>query len=153
MHLQQRQPGEYLVAGRKDFRPAQVIVPLPHLVGTGQQQLRDALAVGAEDVAIGLAHDVQHHPVVGPVAVVPVAQPVRGAVVHLHVARPERAAQLHLGVEEVGAGVRMGQAGVDDLQRLPVRGLQGAQGINAVSPDIMQQLFHRTVTLVYGCQR
>ena len=63
--------------------------------------------------------------------------PKGGTVVQFHVAHPQHAVQLQLGIEEVGAGIGIGQAGVDDFHPLAVGGVEFLQGENLVFPKVV----------------
>ena len=125
------------VARRMDFRATQFVVTAGYIIGTGQHELGDGLAVASEDGAIGLSHHVQDNVVVGRIRLVPVLLPKGGTVVQFHVAHPQHAVQLQLGVEEVGACVGIGQAGVDDFYPLAVGGAEFLQRENLVFPKVV----------------
>ena len=114
-----------------------LLIVLFHAFGHLQDKLRQVVTFLAEHVGIGLAHHVQHHVVVARVAVVAMHVPVSRMHVNLHVAHPQRSAQAHLGIEEVGPGIAVVQARVDDLHLAAVGGMQRSQRQQLVFPDIM----------------
>ena len=80
----------------------------------------------------------EHHIVVGGIAVVPVVVPVGGLVVYLHVAHPQGAVHLHLGVEEVGSCIAVVQSGIYHLKPPVVGGVQLCLWEESVFPAVVQ---------------
>ena len=110
--------------------------------GAFHHHLRDALAVGAHHRSVVFCHDVQHNGIVCRIVVVPMAVPVGGAIVDFHVSRPQTAVNLHLGIEEVGTGVCVAPARVDDTHTASVVGGELARAPQTVFPHILHQHFH-----------
>ena len=69
--------------------------------------------------------------------------PVAGLHVNLYITHPECAADAYLGIEEVGAGVAVVEARVDNLEGAAVSGVQLAERQQPMLPSILQQFFHR----------
>ena len=108
-----------------------------HIIGAAQYELGNRLAVATAHRAVGLAHHVQDDVVVGCIRLVPVFLPRGRAVVQFHVAHPQHAVQLQLGIEEVGACIGVGQAGIDNFHLLAVGGAEFLQRENLVFPKVM----------------
>ena len=144
--LQGREPGMDCQLGqrrkdgvtrRMDFRTTQFVVTAGYIIGAAQYELGNRLAVTAAHRAVGLAHYVQDNVVVGRIRLVSVLLPKGGTVVQFHVAHPQHAVQLQLGIEEVGACIGVGQAGIDDFHPLAVSGAEFLQRENLVFPKVM----------------
>ena len=84
----------------------------------------------------------QHHIVVMRVFVVSVQVPVARFVVYLNIPDPQRAVYAHLGIKEVGPRIAVVQPGVYHFHGLSVSGEQSRNGQYAVSPHVVQKLFH-----------
>ena len=143
MHHQPRKVGDDFIAGWIAVDGYQLLIMVGHVLWDTEQQLWGCEArVRAHD-GIGDTAYVQHHVVVGSVAVMAMGEPVAGLVVYLHVAHPKCPVDFHLGIEEVRTGMAVVQAGVDNLHRPVVDGLQRLEGEQFVFPTIVQECFHK----------
>ena len=88
MHGECTQRGDDLVAGRIVIGLQQFLIVGANRVGDVQHELRQVFAPLVPHVGIGLFHHVQHHVIIGLVAVVVVQVPVGRALVNLNVAHP-----------------------------------------------------------------
>ena len=122
MYHQGTETANDAVAGREVVGGQQLLIVLGHLGRHRQHHLGQIVAVVGHHVGIGIASDVQHHVVIPRIAVVTVLVPLAAVLMNLHIAHPQRAADAQLGVEEVGTGVAIVQARVDDLHQLAVGG-------------------------------
>ena len=119
------------------YHPA---VGLVEVACAGHHYLQNGCAVGSHDGAIVGVDDVEHNITVCRVGVVTVAVPVGGKHVYLYIAGPDFSAYTYFGVEEIGSGVVVEQAGVDNFQRLSVAGAHVARKPQSVLPHILHQL-------------
>ena len=142
VYHERRQVWNEPIAGRIVVGGEQLLVILAHLLGNVELHLRRSVATVGNSVAVDGATDVEHHIVVGTVAVVPVAEPVGGAVVNLHVAHPQGTVDFHFRIEEVGATVAVVQSGVNHFHPCAADGGQRRKRKEFMLPAIMQQLLH-----------
>ncbi len=142
VHREPWQLGDDAVAGRIVVGGEQFAVVVLHALGHLQDKLRRHTAAVSGHRGACLAHYVQDDVVVGTVLVVPMQEPVRRLEVDFHITHPQRAADAHLGIEKVGTGIAVVQAGVNDFHLFSVVCPKRLQREQPVLPYIMQQLFH-----------
>lgn len=72
-----------------------------------------------------------------------VAEPVARTLVHLDIAGPQHAVYFDFCVEKVWAGVdKVVHAGVYHIYCLPVGGDKRRKAVQAMLPNVMEQVFH-----------
>lgn len=89
--------------------------------------------------------DVEDDGVVGGIEVVAMAKPVACPMVDFDVSNPGASVDFDFGVEEVGPGIGVESAGVDDLQALSVDGGDVGRCPESVLPDVLHESFHVAV--------
>ena len=105
-------------------------------------QLRQGGAVFCSDGTVLAFHHVEHHVVVGGVAVVAVPVPVGCQTVDFYIPHPVCFANADLCVEEVGSSVQVVQSRIDDFDGSSVCGMQLSGRKDAMLPYVMQEFFH-----------
>jgi hypothetical protein len=89
-------------------------------------------------MAIVFAHHMKDNIIVGLVAVVSMTQPIGGLGVYLYVSHPHSAVYLQLSIEEIGAGIGVGQTRIDNLYQLASSGSQLAQREDFMLPNVVK---------------
>jgi hypothetical protein len=99
----------------------------------------------------GVPDDVENDPGKGGVAVVAVGLPVAGEEVNFNVAGNSRlAAELEHRAVEIGAGLVVPEAGMEDAQRLAVGRLELVAAQALMEPDALEEAFGRISGLALG---
>ena len=136
--------GDFARAGRESVAVDHLVVAHAEIGCAIHYQLCDFVTVGALDAHIVAADDVEYYRVIGHVVLMAVAIPVGGFDMYFDIATPCAAAYAEFGVEEVGSGVVVVQAGVDDLNPASVDCLHFALQPQFVLPYVVHKSLHRS---------
>ena len=109
-----------------------------HGFGYRKHQLGYFFPVPAENGSVILFHHMQDDIFVGFVCRVAVRQPVRRFLVYLHTAGPYGSVDSDFRIEEIGPGIGVLQAGINNLECIALCRGEARRPIQPVFPDVMK---------------
>ena len=107
----------------------QLFVTVEHLLWNVELHLRQAATRGREHlVCIYNSTHMKNHIVISAIELMAMQIPIGSLIVDFNITHPQRFTDLYLSIEEVGPGITIMQAGVNNLNLLPVTGDKTSEG-------------------------
>ena len=121
----------------------QELVAVEDGLGIGERNGGNGVVGLRKYLFVSLEYDVEDDVVVIVFAIVIVAVPIGSSDVKLHIASPKATVNFDFGIEGVGTGIGVRDAGRDDAHALAEESLLVFE-IEAVEPDVVEEFFgHR----------
>ena len=98
-------------------------------------------------------YHMEYHAVIRLIFMVTMAMPVTCRHMYLHAPCPQLSSDLYFGIEEVGTGIGVDTAGINDSYLLSVDSVEVMLTPQTVLPDIVHEFFHGSGSIIIGVSR